>query len=276
MAWPAVVAAGIAATAQTGQMVATGKMNKKSRFHSLRMYERQTSDERANWHMQNEYNSPAAQMQRFRDAGLNPNLVYGNGATTTADSIHTGQMSNPQQQTPDVAGYGRIAMDGLAAYNDLRMSNAQISNMEKQGAILDADEQIKEEQLRGLEFENDMNDNLRGYTLEGAEYDTRIKQDRMNIQRAKELRDIDAHTKSIEESVERMALSKMNRDRDPLIRDEIISRIASARSQQMINAFEIELNRKGLTKSDPKYLRMLSQFWDNYSNEILGNLNIKR
>lgn len=29
------------------------------------------------WQMENEYNSPANQMQRFIDAGLNPNLVYG-------------------------------------------------------------------------------------------------------------------------------------------------------------------------------------------------------
>lgn len=29
------------------------------------------------WKLQNEYNSPAAQMQRYQDAGLNPNLIYG-------------------------------------------------------------------------------------------------------------------------------------------------------------------------------------------------------
>lgn len=40
-----------------------------------------------NWKMQNEYNSPAAQMQRLKDAGLNPNLVYDKGATTTASSL---------------------------------------------------------------------------------------------------------------------------------------------------------------------------------------------
>lgn len=28
------------------------------------------------WNLMNEYNSPAAQMQRYQDAGLNPNLIY--------------------------------------------------------------------------------------------------------------------------------------------------------------------------------------------------------
>lgn len=33
------------------------------------------------WNLQNEYNSPTQQMARIRAAGLNPNLVYGNGVT---------------------------------------------------------------------------------------------------------------------------------------------------------------------------------------------------
>lgn len=36
------------------------------------------------WNKQNEYNSPAAQMQRFSDAGLNPNLIYGQGSSGNA------------------------------------------------------------------------------------------------------------------------------------------------------------------------------------------------
>ena len=35
-----------------------------------------------NWNRENEYNSPEAQMQRYLDAGLNPNLVYGAGASS--------------------------------------------------------------------------------------------------------------------------------------------------------------------------------------------------
>ena len=36
------------------------------------------------WHRENQYNRPTEQMQRLSEAGLNPNLVYGNGATTQA------------------------------------------------------------------------------------------------------------------------------------------------------------------------------------------------
>ena len=36
------------------------------------------------WRMTNEWNSPAAQMQRYQDAGLNPNLIYGQQNTAQA------------------------------------------------------------------------------------------------------------------------------------------------------------------------------------------------
>jgi regulator of replication initiation timing len=36
------------------------------------------------WNRQNEYNSPKAQMQRYKDAGLNPQLIYGQGTPGNA------------------------------------------------------------------------------------------------------------------------------------------------------------------------------------------------
>lgn len=50
-------------------------------------YDRQLADEAyqrdvAMWNMQNAYNTPAQQMQRLNQAGLNPNLVYGSGNVT--------------------------------------------------------------------------------------------------------------------------------------------------------------------------------------------------
>lgn len=45
----------------------------------------------AMWNMQNEYNSPAAQMQRWKEAGLNPMLAYTQGSpgnATSAPGVH--------------------------------------------------------------------------------------------------------------------------------------------------------------------------------------------
>jgi len=57
-----------------------GKMNKRAERFSREIYSKQRADSLSDWHMNNAYNDPSAQMSRLSNAGLNPNLVYGNGA----------------------------------------------------------------------------------------------------------------------------------------------------------------------------------------------------
>lgn len=52
------------------------------------------------WNKQNEYNSPSAQVQRLKDAGLNPALVYGDGAVGNTAS------SAPEYGLADAPNYG--------------------------------------------------------------------------------------------------------------------------------------------------------------------------
>ena len=53
-----------------------------------------------NWKMQNEYNLPKNQMQRYMDAGLNPNLIYGN-LQNSADSLSSPSASSAPVQRRD-------------------------------------------------------------------------------------------------------------------------------------------------------------------------------
>jgi hypothetical protein len=53
------------------------------------------------WNMQNAYNTPKAQMGRLKDAGLNPNLIYGSNANTgVAGSIAPSKASPYNVQNP--------------------------------------------------------------------------------------------------------------------------------------------------------------------------------
>lgn len=45
------------------------------------------------WNMQNKYNTPFNQMKRFKDAGLNPNLIYGQGNPGNATGAPNFQVS---------------------------------------------------------------------------------------------------------------------------------------------------------------------------------------
>lgn len=94
----ALIAAGIAASGSTANAVAQGKLNKKNRKWQEMMYERRKNDQLENWQLQNAYNSPEAQMQRYKDAGLNPHLIY--GQTNEAGAIAPASIGNPSTESP--------------------------------------------------------------------------------------------------------------------------------------------------------------------------------
>lgn len=55
---------------------------------------------------QNEYNSPVQQMARYQAAGLNPNLIYGNGASSAGNQMALPSYQRAEMQTPDVLSGG--------------------------------------------------------------------------------------------------------------------------------------------------------------------------
>ena len=76
----------------------------------------------------NAYNSPQQQMQRFKEAGLNPNLIY--------NQQNTGQ---PVRSTDYVAPQIKeTQLDVLGKTNNLKMQNQQLSNMELQNEAIKA------------------------------------------------------------------------------------------------------------------------------------------
>lgn len=71
------------------------------------------------WNLQNLYNSPKAQMQRFKQAGLNPNLIYGRGSSGNATA-----MPKRQQVTAGLRQTKVPTPNVLATYNNQRQVEA--------------------------------------------------------------------------------------------------------------------------------------------------------
>ena len=80
-----------------------------------------------NWQMQNEYNTPSNQMKRLQEAGLNPNLIYGNGSASTgnatgapdAASVNSAPMSAPRANI----NFSRFGTDAMQAAISLRQQD---------------------------------------------------------------------------------------------------------------------------------------------------------
>jgi len=116
------------------------KENQKAREHNLSLARLQNQWNIDQWNRENEYNSPAAQMQRFAAAGLNPDLIYGQQTTggQISGSLTSGAPANPAN------------IGALLASKDSNLSKAY-------GALGDAMMQLPmyREELRAKRLAND-------------------------------------------------------------------------------------------------------------------------
>lgn len=73
---------------------------------------------RENWELQNQYNTPEAQMARYVAAGLNPNLIY-------SQSNEAGSIASVQ---PTMSGGDQLSKLASAVMNVLSMKNMVLQN----------------------------------------------------------------------------------------------------------------------------------------------------
>lgn len=114
------------------------------------------------WQMQNEYNSPAAQMARYKEAGLNPNLIYGQSNTgasfSTANAPHqaTPKGGRPGSWAPKFIPQNFDFANGIQSYLDLKAKAAQVDNLKATNDAIKQDTALKNAQtlneLLGRDF----------------------------------------------------------------------------------------------------------------------------
>lgn len=125
-----------------------------------------------NWNLENQYNSPEQQMQRYLAAGLNPNLIYGAGASSgNAGNIGTPTVGGSFSPT-DLAANRNSRMNAETSRFNARMNAAatalsmlgSASNLfEKLMTIrgeIDAQNTVNQQKVSNASFLRDYYDNL--------------------------------------------------------------------------------------------------------------------
>lgn len=94
---------------------------------------------------QNEYNSPANQVKRLEEAGLNPSLMLGNISTGNGSSVpQAGTVSAPQ-----AGNFQGVTQDILSLINNKNQQN--LVNSQAESNFADANEKTIDSYTRGLE-----------------------------------------------------------------------------------------------------------------------------
>ena len=96
------------------------------------LQQQQYNNELDMWNKQNAYNTPANQMQRFRDAGLNPNLIYSQGNPGNAAAAPT---AAPAHMENTLSKTGSDSLSMLQNYQDWKVKQVNIDNVRAQTAL---------------------------------------------------------------------------------------------------------------------------------------------
>lgn len=188
------------------------------------------------WNRENEYNTPAEQMKRLAQAGLNPHLVYGNG-NAIQPSAKSPQYEKPQLQTyhQDASpagvlgiGFKDMVNDTVNTYLKEKMQIAQINKMYWDNEKTIAETQnIKDnnpillEQLRSLRKKNRYQDTLNTYTPDLL-YAQALGQAKTNEILDKQSLNLDAEIEKIKaDTVVSMSIASLNEEQKKKIASEI-------------------------------------------------------
>lgn len=150
------------------------RINRENNAFNERMMREQDALNYEAWKRNNEYNTPSAQMQRLREAGLNPYLMMSNGnqigsASSQNSTSMASSSGNPNMQAYDPSSgisNGVNAIGGaIANYIAAKKAEGEIANMNMQNGLLQQqiiamskDNEYKslmnDEMLRGFKFDN--------------------------------------------------------------------------------------------------------------------------
>ncbi|AXH75390.1 MAG: DNA pilot protein [Microviridae sp.] len=148
------------------------------------------------WNKGNAYNDPSAQMARLKNAGLNPNLIYGTGAAGAAGNTAT---SLPKYQAPTVSYNYHPQVDPLAiigAYQNFKIQQAQVDNLKAQRDNIQSETFNRNWRYKGwaegIGYENAMKrekleqvKELRPYQLQSAQQHTRVQDTILSLNQKK-------------------------------------------------------------------------------------------
>jgi hypothetical protein len=199
------------------------------------------------WNRQNEYNSPAAQMQRYKDAGLSPNLIY--GQTNTAAPIRSTDMVAPQIDTKNV--------DYITRSQNINQQRLATDLLQKQIEVQDANIRLIDANTTKAYSETNWK-NVNTKNLEGLlPYNLDIAHERA--------RNLAQATTNMYGSNER-AWQMLPKLKEKLDADTSVSQVRKSEILARTNQITSDITWKNL--SEPKRIAALSFINENLLNNI--------
>lgn len=263
---------GVSAAGTGANIAATGANNRKQRQWNEMMYAKQRQDSLSDWAMQNEYNSPQAQMERLRNADLNPNLVYGTGAV--ANSSQQPRSASAGSYSPQTPNFD--FSNSIQAFQDTRVNQAQYDNLRMHQTLMAQDLIAKTLENRKRTVDAELKERLKEISYEAATMgNDLIKQRLINMETQQynmldeNQRKWEVHQQAIPILKQRLleaVLQVAEREQKVSLTEQQVAKIKKEldlmEKDGKLKDLEIQMREKGLTPGDPWYFRMGAKIWD--------------
>lgn len=251
---------------QVSNTISVANTSKKQRKWAEQQYEKQRQHALQDWNTQNAYNSPAAQMQRLKDAGLNPHLVYGNGADATSAAMprnsDTGTWNPEAPQMPE-----GMAQRSLMNYYDTQFRQQQTDNLQVQRTLMEQQAIHTAAQtastLAGTaktKVETETLSQLQQTTVEAARanlnkilLDSQYTSD--ENKRKQEL-----HTGNLQSLAQSIIKQRLDAAKTIQETNQIKQSVENMKLDQKLKEIEIEIRKKGGNPNDPYWQKKVIDF----------------
>lgn len=247
------------------QTAATGKQNRKSREFSRDMYKQQHQDALEFWNMQNEYNSPSAQMQRYREAGINPHEIVSKGSPGQASPIPVPKETKPEFKVPDFSGIGNSILN----YADIEMKQAQTNNVLSDTAVKFEEALLKAAQRLSIEkgterteFDLNFDREYIGILGDARRENLRQMRAKTDILLSQEERNKAMHGKNMEQAAENILQTRIKNSFAKIEKAKLQEQLQELKSTNVIKKAEANLAKNNIFKGDNLWFRQLGQMLD--------------
>lgn len=259
-----------AAGSLLGGLIGAGSQsstNKQSIQFQKEMYAQQRKDALSDFTMQNEYNSPSSQMARLREAGLNPNLVYGKGADNTAQAVRSSSMGSPSLKAPFS---GQEVSGAIGSYFNVAMQQAQTDNLKKQNTVLEQEAALKAattantaQNTARSKFDLQMAESLKNNSLEMATESLRSLKTGTDVKLQENERAAAQNSSNLATAVETILNMRAQRANTEAERRNIMQQLENLKKTGKLQDLDIQLKSMGVQPTDNIFLRAAARLVGN-------------
>ena len=233
------------------------------------------------WNMQNAYNTPSAQMERLQAAGLNPNLVYGNGGATNTATDYPKYQAGEAPQVANIRNASRqLALQGFQTALNAKLQEAQAANLNADTELKGTQSQLtavqKEIAMIDKQFQQGTLDKRTQFQLEKWKQDLILGRNQIKLGdqqvtlNQKQMEKLDAETNSI---VSRTKLTDVQAEQISVIVQYLPQMLQSQINSNNANAYNaIQHGNLAIKEGNVADERVILTRYQTFTEFARGNL----